>query len=133
MLKAKRNQPETLKKHGQTKGISTILIDKLNNLDIFKRPVHCSDILNETIYVKDSDIWEKEGDNAPKLKYALDAITKKSVQSLPVVQCQVEDCEQTVNEVLRFPRNDKKIITSVAREICIKNSEFDKESFDTEL
>ena len=52
---------------GQTTGMSNILIDKLTSMDVFKRPVHYSDIKNETIYIKDQDIWEKEEKNKPRL------------------------------------------------------------------
>merc|ERR1711912_215001 len=62
---------------GQTTGMSNILIDKLNSLDVFKRPVHCSDVKKETTYIKDQDIWEKEEENKPKLKNVLDKLIKK--------------------------------------------------------
>ena len=51
--------------------MSNILIDKLNSLDVFKRPVHCSDVKKETTYIKDQDIWEKEEENKPKIKKCL--------------------------------------------------------------
>ena len=108
-------------KDGQTKGISTILIDKLNKLDILKRPVHCSDIISETIYVKDSDIWKQEDDDNTKLKHAIDVISQKSVECLPVVQNSKVDYAQTVSEILKYPREEKKIITSLARELHIGN------------
>ena len=31
--------------------MSNILIDKLNSIGVFKRPVHCIDVKNETIYM----------------------------------------------------------------------------------
>ena len=33
---------------GQTEGMANIMISNLNKLDMFKRPMHCSDIQNET-------------------------------------------------------------------------------------
>ena len=53
---------------GQTEGMANIMINNLNKLDMFKRPMHCSDVTNETIYIKDQDKWEIEGDGKPKLK-----------------------------------------------------------------
>ena len=48
--------------------MANIMINNLNKLDMFKRPMHCSDVTNETIYIKDQDKWEIEGDGKPKLK-----------------------------------------------------------------
>lgn len=105
---------------GQTKGMSNILIDKLNSLDVFKRPLHCSDIKKEIIYVKDEDKWEEDDKERPKLKHALDNFTKKSIQILPDIQQEPDDFVKTVNELLKEPREDKKIISSLAKETCLK-------------
>ena len=48
-------------------------------MDIFKRPVHCSDPKKEIIYIKDEDKWEQEENDKPKLKKALAKITKESL------------------------------------------------------
>jgi len=109
-----------INKEGQTQGMSNILIDKLNNLDISKRPVHCSDIKKEIIYVKDEDKWELEDKERTKLKYALDRITRKSIQTLPSIGQDPDDCVKTVHELLKEPREDKKIISKVAKEVCVE-------------
>jgi hypothetical protein len=110
-----------ISEQGQTKGMSNILIDKLSSLDVFKRPVHCSDLKREIIYVKDEDKWEKEEQDKPKIKDAIDQITKKSFQMLPDID-QEPDCYlKTVNELLKDPREDKKIISNVAKKIIVKN------------
>jgi len=105
---------------GQTRGMTNILIDKLNNLDIFHRPVHCSDARKEIIYVKDEDKWEKENKERPKLKHALDGLTKKSIQALPEFKSDPDEYVKTVSEVLKEPREDKKIISDVAKEMLVK-------------
>jgi hypothetical protein len=111
---------QTIQEYGQTKGMSTILVDKLNTLDVCQRPVHCSDAKKETIYVKDQDRWEKEEKDKPKLKHALDEITKKSIKSLSSVQNDPDTYLKVANEVLKDPREDKKIISDVAKEIVVK-------------
>ena len=42
---------------------SNIIIKKLNDTDIYKRPVHCSDAKRETLYVKEENKWEKSNIN----------------------------------------------------------------------
>ena len=104
---------------GQTIGVSNILIDKLNSMDVFKRPVHCSDVKNETIYIKDQDIWEKEEKNKPKLKNVLDELIKKSIDAMPCMDDDPDAYVKTISEVLKDPRQDKKIISNVVKEISI--------------
>ena len=70
-------------KVGFVEGTSKIFIDGLNKLEITKRPIHCSDIKNETLYIKDNDIWEKENKNKDKMKSAIDEITEQNMKQIP--------------------------------------------------
>jgi len=63
---------------GYVEGISKIIIDKLNEMDIYKRPIHCSDAKREIMYVKDKDVWEKENPTNSKIRLAVRHITKKN-------------------------------------------------------
>jgi hypothetical protein len=108
---------------GQVEGMANILVDKLNALDIFKRPVHCSDTKTETIYVKDKNKWEKEKKEKPKLKHAIDELTKKSIQSLPYLEDSPDKYVKTISEVLKDPREDKKIISEIAKNVCVASKE----------
>jgi hypothetical protein len=105
---------------GQTVGMSNILIDKLNALDVFKRPMHCSDIKKETIYIKDEDKWEIEAKNQPNIRHALDKLAKKGLEAMPCMQDNPDEYVKTISEVLKDPREDKKIISKVAKQIIIK-------------
>ncbi len=67
---------------GYVEGISNIIIKKLNELDIYKRPIHCSDAKRDTTYVKDKNVWEKENGNHDKLRLAIRHITKKNTDML---------------------------------------------------
>ena len=103
---------------GQTKGMSDILIKRLKDMDMYKRPVHCSDLTAETIYIKDEDKWQEEEDNRPALKKALDDITVKTIQKLPDM-CETKNYSKTADEILKDPREDKKIIKNLVKEVCI--------------
>uniref|UniRef100_A0A6C0BTT3 C2H2-type domain-containing protein n=1 Tax=viral metagenome TaxID=1070528 RepID=A0A6C0BTT3_9ZZZZ len=67
---------------GYVAGISNIFIRNLKNLDIFKRPIHCSDFKRETIYIKEQDNWQKEEGNE-KIKNAIESVTNKNIKQLP--------------------------------------------------
>jgi hypothetical protein len=70
---------ENVGRLGYVEGMSNIFIDNLQKTDIYKRPVHCSDIKRETLYVKDNDQWEREEPNHPKMMNAVLAVEQKNV------------------------------------------------------
>ena len=69
---------ESVEKLGYVEGISNIMIQKLNEMDIYKRPMHCSDLKRETMYVKDKDKWEKDDNDHAILRKAIKYISKKN-------------------------------------------------------
>ena len=42
---------------GYVGGISRILVNKLQELDVYKRPMHCTDMKRETLYIQENDEW----------------------------------------------------------------------------
>jgi hypothetical protein len=60
------------KNKGLVDGISNIFIENMSKLSIYQRPVHCSDIKRETLYIK-QDTWEKDV-NKEKVKNAIQKI-----------------------------------------------------------
>jgi hypothetical protein len=63
---------------GYVEGISKIIIRKLNELDVCKRPIHCSDFKREIMYVRDMDVWTKENNTFDKIRKAIKYVTKKN-------------------------------------------------------
>jgi len=48
--------------NGLTKTITNMMLNGLNELDILERPIHCTDASRKTLYVKDSDKWERDNE-----------------------------------------------------------------------
>jgi hypothetical protein len=67
---------------GYSEGISKLFIRGLKALDVFKRPIHCSDLKRETLYVKDKDSWEKDNDEKNKMKTAIKYIAAKNFKQI---------------------------------------------------
>ena len=67
---------------GYVEGMSNIIIKKLNEMDIYKRPIHCSDAKRETTFVKDKNVWEKENGTHDRLRLAIRHISKKNTDML---------------------------------------------------
>ena len=66
-------------KLGYVDGISRIFVNALNDMDITERPIHCTDLKRETVYIKDADKWEKEGSENSKLKKTIRDIEKQKI------------------------------------------------------
>jgi len=64
---------------GYAESISRLLINGLNELDVTKRPIHCSDLKREIIHIKDQDRWEKDTPNQDKLKGVIQKISNKNM------------------------------------------------------
>jgi len=64
-------------------GVSKILIDNLKMMNRNERPIHCTDVKRETMYIKDDNKWTREEDDS-KLRSAIQEITRKSISSLMV-------------------------------------------------
>ena len=63
-------------------GVSKILLKNLNNLEEYLRPIHCSDLKRETIYIKENDCWTKETDDKPNLKKAIKQVAFKNIKHI---------------------------------------------------
>ena len=68
---------------GYVDGITNIIVKNLKELDVSKRPFHCSDIKREVLYVKDQDKWEKENNDKERLKLAINHIAHKNIKMIP--------------------------------------------------
>ena len=68
---------------GYVEGISSIFLKGLKQLDISMRPIHCTDLKRETVYVKDEDNWNKEDEEKVKMKLAIERIARKNLRTLP--------------------------------------------------
>ena len=71
---------ESVGELGYVEGITKIFVDKLNSMDIYKRPIHCSDAKREILYVKDDNKWEREERSNPKIRYAIKSISFRNMK-----------------------------------------------------
>ena len=76
------------KDKGLSEGVSNIFIENMNKLSLYERPLHCTDVKREIVYIKSEDIqndgisqWEKDDENI-KLKQILKQVTCMQQQSL---------------------------------------------------
>jgi hypothetical protein len=67
---------------GYAGGVSKIFIKGLNNTDVHNRPVHCSDLKREILYIKDNNVWIKETTDKSILIKAIKTITHRSLKQI---------------------------------------------------
>lgn len=61
-LKITLQDLEFTKTNGIVEGVSSIIVNNLKGMDVHKRPIHCTDLKRETMYVK-NDEWIKDEGN----------------------------------------------------------------------
>jgi hypothetical protein len=83
---------ESIGKLGYVEGIANIIIKNLKALNVERRPMHCSDVKREIMYVKDDDKWEKEEDDKQKIKQVISSVVSKNLGLLPEFQKKYPDC-----------------------------------------
>ena len=85
-LQLQMSDLENVGEVGYIEGISSIIIKKLNTLDITERPIHCTDKKRETMYIKDQDKWEKEDDKKTKMHKLVTKVANKNITMISEFQ-----------------------------------------------
>jgi hypothetical protein len=127
---------ESVGELGFVNGLSKLIINGLNDLEECERPVHCSDLKRESMYVKEDNKWEKEDAENTKMKKALKQIAHKNTKMLPIWKAKNPDCKRSESHLSdKYSHmvieamggsgdNDEekanKIIRKIAKEVTIK-------------
>jgi hypothetical protein len=80
---------------GYVDGISNIIMKNLKQLDVTKRPVHCTDKKREVLYVKDENKWEKEDTENKTMRKAIKKVSHKNILMLPKFKDAHPDCSKS--------------------------------------
>jgi predicted Fe-S protein YdhL (DUF1289 family) len=114
--------------------VSTIMLRGLKELDVYKRPIHCTDQKRDVMYIKDEEKWEKDDGNV-KLKESIDTLSKKQMYTLkelrdsdPEIKTNDEKKDRfitTMNHVCTpIPETSgKRLIKTIGKEIYIDKVE----------
>ena len=94
-IKVQLSDLENTGRVGYVEGVSKILIKNLNELDTCKRPIHCSDLKREVLYIKDNDKWSKEDDNKCVIKKAIKDVANKNIRQITEWANLNPDCKKS--------------------------------------
>ena len=120
------------KTNGISRGITDVMIKGLKELDIHKRPIHCTDIKRDIMYIKDEDKWLKD-DNHDMMKNTIVKIADKertALQQWAIDNPDWMETERKQIEYLTMMRSicepienynnyERKIIKNLGKEILI--------------
>ena len=129
---------EHTKNFGYVEGISNIFIRALKDLDVSKRPIHCTDLKRDVLYVKDDNIWQKEDDECKTLIKAIDNVKHNNFCQIKQWEQQNPECHISTHkkndEYVQIisncmggigddeTKNAKKIIKNVAKNVYLDNN-----------
>jgi len=125
---------EDIGKLGYVQGISNIFMKGLKGLDESERPIHCTDKKRETLYIKNSDVWDKD-DNREKMNLVIKELAHKNFKYIPIwtdanpsyndgTTKKNDQYMRNVNQVMTCISPDdetgfNKIIKNIANEVCV--------------
>jgi hypothetical protein len=115
---------------GMEESVSALILKGLENMDVSKRPIHCTDQKRDVMYVKEEEKWEKDEGN-DKLKSSIDDISRRHVYTLKkfkdvnpdikVGHAMHDDFIQTMNRICT-PIEDpgkKRIVKQVGKNVAM--------------
>jgi len=120
------------KTNGISRGIADVMIKGLKELDVYKRPIHCTDIKRDIMYIKNEDKWLKD-DNHEIMKNTIVKIADKERTALQQwaidnpdwIETEVKQIEyltmmRSICEPIENYNNyEKKIIKNLGKEIQV--------------
>lgn len=118
---------------GLVEGISKVMIDGLKQMDLYKRPIHCTDQKRDTIYVRDNHQWARDEGNA-RMRQAFIDIANKEYFAIKKwmdlhpgweTNSKLQDfhhkmVKNVLHEIKDDPIGERKIMKSIEREIFIE-------------
>lgn len=127
---------ETTGRLGYVEGVSRIINKNLNKLDVYKRPIHCSDLKRETLYIKNNDEWQKEGDGNTVIIKAIKDVANENIKQISEWRKENPDCSSADSKkndlYLKIvanamsgstseeqKQNYEKIVSRIAKEVVI--------------
>ena len=80
-IKISLQQLEQIQNKGLVEGLATAILENIGRLSLYERPIHCTDIKRETLYIKHDDIWEKD-ETKQNIKKAIKDLSHKPYSTL---------------------------------------------------
>ena len=93
---------ENIGKNGYVEGMTNMILSRIKDLDVTKRPLHCTDLKRETMYIKDNDEWSKDTPENSKLHNMISIVSKQNYGTLPLWRDTYPECKDGNNPKYDF-------------------------------
>ena len=118
-------------KNGLADGISKTIIDNMSKLSIYERPMHCTDVKRETLYIKEDNAWSKDKAKE-KVKSVIKKTSSKNFNALMDWKALNPDFMKSEDKTDYFTKTistigkstdsiDEKVIKKLCKEIYVKD------------
>ena len=93
-IKISLQQLDLIQSKGLAEGLTNAILENISKLSLYKRPIHCTDIKRETLYIKHDNIWEKDK-TKESIKKAIKDVANKNIRQIPEWTNLNPDCKQS--------------------------------------
>ena len=83
---------ENIGKNGYVSGMTDMIVSRIKEMDITKRPMHCTDLKRETMYIKDNNEWAKDTPENTKLHKMINYMAKQNYAKMPLWRQRNPEC-----------------------------------------
>ena len=83
---------EDIGKNGYVQGMTNMILSRIKDMDITKRPLHCTDLKRETMYIKDNNEWSKDTPENGKLRQMITIVAKQNCGKITKWREQYPEC-----------------------------------------
>ena len=78
------NDIEYIGKNGYVNGMTNMILSRIRDLDVTKRPIHCTDLKRETMYIKDNNEWNKDTADKSHFRNMVKIVAKHNQYQFPI-------------------------------------------------
>jgi len=127
---------ENIGKNGYVAGMTDMILSRIKDMEVSKRPLHCTDLKRETMYIKDNDEWSKDTPDNTRLRNMITIVAKQNEGALPLWREKYPECQDWNNPKYDFcidmmrnilgdigdeqTRLDNKVIKNLSRHILVE-------------
>ena len=126
---------ENIGKNGYVTGMTDMILSRIKELDVTKRPMHCTDLKRETMYIKDNNEWTKDTPENTRFHKMIDYVAKQNYAKMPLWRQRNPECLDSDHPKYDFcikmmrnmlgdvgleqKRLDNKVIKNLSRHILV--------------
>ena len=134
-IKIQMKELENVANNGYVTGITDIILSRLKELDVSKRPVHCTDLKREVLYIREENEWNKDSEDKSNIKSMINKIANLNYKKIPEWRIENPECKEPDNYKYNFcikmmrnslgeleeeqDRLDNKIIKSISKQVFV--------------